>query len=98
MKQYSLQRFKEIRSAFPYGIKIIDENWYLIDRDYKKVSRELNLSDDILTKISNISKELKGSYIENKNGNISGIWFYDDALKKELENKGYFEEFSNKID
>lgn len=93
----SLKRFLALRETFPYAIKMIDGKWYLIDRGYEIISKEFDISGAKLIQISKIAEKLDGGYIEQKNDKISGIWFYNDGLRKAISKKGYLDFFSESL-
>ena len=93
----SLKKFIALRETFPYAVKIIDDKWYLIDREYQIISKEYVLSEKKIFEISKIANKLDGSHIEKKNDVITGIWFYNDGLRKAFEKKGYLDFFSESI-
>lgn len=93
----ALKKFLELRDNYPYAVQFIEDKWYLIDRGYQKISKGYELSEKKINEISVIANKLQGSYTENRNGKTTGIWFYNDGLRKALEKKGYLEEFTEKI-
>lgn len=84
-----------IRNDYPYGMKIIDNKWYLVNRGYDKISAGYILSDDSINKIVSIAVKLKGNRIETEKTKTIGIWFYNDGFWK--ESKVYLEKYYESI-
>ena len=90
MLQKEVKRiYSDIRELYPYAIKLIDNKWFLVNRGYNIISKEYILEKEDLKKIIIIARKLKGNYIEFKNNEVRGIWFYDDGFVLDIKNKGY---------
>ncbi|WP_295201971.1 hypothetical protein [uncultured Chryseobacterium sp.] len=93
----SLKQFIALRETFPYAIQLIGDKWYLVDRKYQKISEGYELSEKKILEISKIANKLDGNNIGKKHDIVTGIWFYNDGLRRAFEKKGYLEFFSESI-